>query len=402
MHTSTISDQTDRFGPLIYYNSAGPLAGIPSRNDIVAEFDNGMTAILQQCLSEKQPIYFMPTDVSDEAESSYILRISGTLINGQKAIVDITGIKPFFDVEVPENYSPFSFKIILARILSATLKNTSKFGFEDIRAFPLQGYHTKKKAYIRVSTWNHFDRYNALKAVREVGIHTASDDLTPKYYYRKVAREERLPLSSWAVLSNYSYTLSENAYLFRVSVGNYNPMSDDKCNNPLISSALVRDRTLVLTWDIETYSSLGLGKFPTAQSDESNVFMICISVHWKDDPNPLKQICLVDVETAPDPRWTTIICGSQTNLLKAFALCWKLLAPDIQIGFNDSQYDWRFIVEKAKKLGVLEWMFNQMSLKHSSLEKITKWQYQYNKIKVNDRDFHSKHLKIPGCVTIDV
>ncbi len=72
------------------------------------------------------------------------------------------------------------------------------------------------------------------------------------------------------------------------------------------------------------------------------------------------------------------------------------------MGFNDSQYDWRFIVEKAKKLGVLKWMFNHMSLKPISLEKITKWQYQYNMIKVNDEKFHSKHLKIPGCVTIDV
>ncbi|PKK60439.1 hypothetical protein RhiirC2_793302 [Rhizophagus irregularis] len=356
MHTPTIFDQTDRSGAnpiplgshLVYFNGTSP-DGVPSRNDIVAEYDNRMTAILQRSLSDKQAIHFMPTYVSDEAEyikgvSSYILRISGTLINGQKAITS------------------------LARILFPTLKSLSKFGFEDIHAFPLQGYHTKKKAYIRVSTWNHFDQYNALKAVREVGIHTASDDLTPKYYYRKVAREERLPLSSWAVLSDYSYTLSDNAYLFRVS----------------------------------RHSSLGLGKFPTPQSDESNVFMICMTVHWKDDPNPLKQICLVDVETALDPRWTTIVCGSQTNLLKAFALCWKLLAPDIQIGFNDSQYDWRFIVEKAKKLGILEWMYNQMSLKPSSLEKITKWQYQYNAIKVNDTPFHSKHLNIPGCVAIDV
>ncbi|CAI2190566.1 1171_t:CDS:2, partial [Funneliformis geosporum] len=70
-------------------------------------------------------------------------------------------------------------------------------------------------------------------------------------------------------------------------------------------------------------------------------------VHWKNNPNLLKQICLIDVET-------------------------KLLSPDIQVGFNDSQYDWRFIVEKAKKLGV------------------------------NDRNFHSKHLKIPGCVAIDI
>ncbi|CAG8564252.1 11880_t:CDS:2 [Cetraspora pellucida] len=302
MHTTAIFDQTVHTGTslLTRYDGIKTLAGIPSCNDIVAEFDNGMFTILQQHLSDKQPIYFMPTDVSDEAKyingvSTYILRISDTLINRQKAIVDITGIKPFFDAEVPDNYSSAgprgitSFKTILACILSTTLKSTSKFGFENVHAFSLQEYYTEKKAYI--------------------------------------------------------------------------------C-----------DRTFVLTWDIETYSSLGLGKFPTAQSDESNVFMICMSVHWKDDPNPLKQICLVDVEIAPDPCWTTIICGNQKNLLKAFTLCWKLLASDIQIGFNDSQYDWPFIVEKAKKLG----------------------QYQYNAIKVNDRDFHSKHLKIPGCIAIDV
>ncbi|GBB91215.1 hypothetical protein RclHR1_01840012 [Rhizophagus clarus] len=410
MYTPTIFDQTDRSGiaPALRYDGASPLTGIPSRNDIVAEFDNVMTVILQQSLFGKQPIHFMPTEVSDDTSeyvnniSSYILRITGTLINGQKAVVKITGIKPFFDVEVPEEMPLSTSKTRLVNILSNTLKGTSKFGIEHISAFPLQGYHTEKKLYIRIITWNQFDQYNALKAVRGVGIRTASDDLTPIYYYRKVAREERLPLSSWAVLTNYSYILSENGYLFRVSMGNYSPISDEDYNNPLISSALVRDRTLVLTWDIEIYSSLGLGKFPTAQSDESNMFMICMTVHWKDDPNPLKQICLVDVETAPNPCQTTIICGSQTNLLKAFALYWKLLSLDIHIGFNDSQYDWRFIVEKAKKLGIFEWMFNQMSLKPSSLEKITKWQYQYNKIKVNDIPFHSKHLKIPGCVAIDV
>ena len=170
----------------------------------------------------------MPTEVSDDTSeyvngvSSYILRITGTLINGQKAVVKITGIKPFFDVEVPEEMPLSTFKTRLVNILSNTLKGTSKFGIENISAFPLQGYHTEKKSYIRVITWNQFDRYNALKAIREVGIRTASDDLTPVYYYRKVAHEERLPLSSWAVLSNYVYRyIQGGTYLFRVSVNNY-------------------------------------------------------------------------------------------------------------------------------------------------------------------------------------
>src|SRR3954451_23269609 len=107
MYTPTIFDQTNRSGPLARYDGADSVVGIPSR----AEFDNEMTTILQQSLSGKQPIHFMPTEVSDDTKyikgvSSYILRIAGTLINGQKAVVNITGIRPFFDAEVPENYSP--------------------------------------------------------------------------------------------------------------------------------------------------------------------------------------------------------------------------------------------------------------------------------------------------------
>ncbi|CAI2201488.1 5407_t:CDS:1, partial [Funneliformis geosporum] len=147
---------------------------------------------------------------------------------------------------------------------------------------------------------------------RAVSIHTASDDLNCQYYYRKVACEKRLPLSSWATLSNYFHEyIQGGTYLLQVSVDNYNPTSEDDYNNPLLSTALSRDRTLVLTWDIETYSSRKTGDVPNAKYEEDIVFMIGMTVHWKDDSEPLKQICLVDVETAPDPRLITIICGSQ-------------------------------------------------------------------------------------------
>ena len=97
MHTPTTFNQSRGISPLARYDGASPLASVPSRNEIVAEYDNRMTAILQQSLSGKQPIHFMPTEVSDDTKyingvSTYILRISGCLINGQKAVVNITGI----------------------------------------------------------------------------------------------------------------------------------------------------------------------------------------------------------------------------------------------------------------------------------------------------------------------
>ncbi|PKK58672.1 DNA/RNA polymerase [Rhizophagus irregularis] len=152
----------------------------------------------------------------------------------------------------------------------------------------------------------------------------------------------------------------------------------------------------------------------------------------KDDPKLLKQICLIDLETAPDPRWITVVCKNQPNLLKAFALCWRAFQPDIQLGFNDSDYDWPFIVERASRLNLFEWMWKQMTGDFKSSEEIQKWNY-YGKIVVNSKntfqkkkgatdneeeeefriqpikvkicpeeDFISTFLKIPGCVPIDI
>ncbi|GES74846.1 ribonuclease H-like domain-containing protein [Rhizophagus clarus] len=134
MHTPTNFDQTDHTRTLTRYDGTSPLADVPSRNEIVAEYDNGMTAILQQSISGKQPIHFMPTEVSDDTK----------YVNG--------GIKPFFDVEVLEKMSIFMFKSKLVKILSSILNSASKFGVETISAFPLRGYYTEKKPYIRVRT----------------------------------------------------------------------------------------------------------------------------------------------------------------------------------------------------------------------------------------------------------
>ncbi len=90
-------------------------------------------------------------------------------------------------------------------------------------------------------------------------------------------------------------------YTFRVSIENFCPIEDlMSLKNRFPISALMRDRTLVLTWNIETYSSRGLDEFSEAINKEDSVIMICMTLHWKDDLRPLKQICLIDVKTASD------------------------------------------------------------------------------------------------------
>ncbi|CAB5186435.1 unnamed protein product [Rhizophagus irregularis] len=433
-------------GEVIRYSGEEYLSGIPNRDDLVAENDDpegsGLSVILNNALAKREEIPFMAVDVEESTEFKngqawYVLRLSGPLINGQKAVVTITGIQVFFDIFVPEDLPPDSFETKIRDILSGV---TKWIKIEHVKAYPFRGYNPEKKSYLRIYTTNTKQRKIAMKAIQGKKYITASDDQFT--YYRKVAREYGIQLSGWSMLREYKYLSGMRvsplcAHAFWISIENFHPIEDVatlKDHFPI--SALTRDRTLVLTWDIETYSSRGMGEFPLAEYDEDCVFTICMTLHWKDDPKPLKQICLVDVESAPDPRWITIICGSQTNLLKAFALCWEAFAPDIQLGFNDSQYDWPFIMEKAKSMHLVEWMWKRMSGRQNrgeTSESILQWNYygrlgetkrvvrQETKYEEDDSDhasefrrdairikispedvFMSSFLKLPGCVPIDV
>ncbi|RIB24163.1 hypothetical protein C2G38_2169227 [Gigaspora rosea] len=204
----------------------------------------------------------MPNDVEDAFEyvnnvQTYILHIHGPLINEQKARVDITDIKPFFDVIVPDNEPLSIFKPRLVKIILGAEKiDKSKFGMKVVHAYPIRGYHTQEKVYIRIITWNHYDRRRILREVRRYEMGTASDNDTSKHYHRKIAHEKKLPLSERAILSGYNYISDTDSphysYSFRVSVDNYQSLEENKPDDQVITEALSHDRTLVLTWDIET------------------------------------------------------------------------------------------------------------------------------------------------------
>ncbi|CAI2189266.1 4642_t:CDS:2, partial [Funneliformis geosporum] len=339
------------------------LVGVPSRDELASRNDEGSTSILKDEIANHQDIPFMLVNIEESKEY---------LVNGQKAVVTITGIKS-------------KIKGILAtgKDGNGNTVNMNLIQMECIKAYPIRGYHAEKKLYFCIITPNKDLRFTALDIISsynsnvdpECKIETASDDIST--YYRKVAREYKIPLS-------------------------------------------------------------GLGNFPEAKNDTSQVFTICMTLHWKDDLKPLEQICLVNVETAPNPDWITIKCRNQANVLKAFALCWKSFAPDIQLSFNDSGYNWPFIIEKATKLNVFDWMVQQMSAipyktanTQSTLtynyfggtgEPLSRcyfhrdqWAKKTNrnfrktegresiniKFGSNSLSFESSFLKLPGCVPID-
>ncbi|CAG8642790.1 10351_t:CDS:2, partial [Dentiscutata erythropus] len=169
---------------------------LPTRNDIVAEIDEGLSAILNNALAEQEEIPFMAIDFEGSSEkigekNHYVLRLYGSLINGQKAVVTFTGIQIFFDTLVPVNEFVDDFKIKIDTILSSII-NTYKI--EYIKAFPLRGYYTEKKSYLRIFTLGSGDRKKVLQAIQDNNFEIASDDMFS--FHHKIARENGIVISA--------------------------------------------------------------------------------------------------------------------------------------------------------------------------------------------------------------
>lgn len=401
------------------YNGEESIAGLPTRQDLV-DMDPESVKSINDLISKGKTLLFMPNDLEEVIEGGMsVLRLYGITSDGSKTVVTLTNLNISFDVAVPESKSVDAFSAHVLKILS---NNDIYATASVINAYPIRGYTERPKPYIRVALSNIQIRKKAIDVIRDKGFETASDDRSS--HYRKIAREMGLPLSSWAKLSDYEYLSDEETcsefplcrHIFRLKVSDYKPLVNpydskakrDKSTAIIANKPkLAKDRTLVLTYDIETYTSRQTGDVPMAEYDTDCCFMICMTIHWKDDPKPLKSICLVDVPSAPDPRWITIVCGDETNVLKAFALCWRAFAPDIQTGFNDTFYDWPFVVKKAHKLGILGWMYHQMTAAPyryiPKCESVLKYKYKTQSIKLgaSQMPFESTYLKLPGCIPID-
>ena len=226
----------------IYYDG-GSVINIVNRN-----------SFLEYPFQESHSVYFMPSDIDNTkhfvyGKPYYLLRLYGAMENGMKAIVDVMKIKVFFDVRVPDDTNTFLPKI------TQILKDVNvDFYYENIEAYPIRGYYPTKQKYLRIFTNDLEKRKIGILAIRN-HFETASDDLTN--YHRKIARERELSLCHWMVLSNAKFSYPEHRDWVRVEVNIEDIKTDWNKND--------KDKTLVFTWDIETYSKRKTGEAPDPQ-----------------------------------------------------------------------------------------------------------------------------------------
>jgi DNA polymerase elongation subunit (family B) len=420
-------------GRKIYYNG-DEIIDAPSR---AKDFEVEENPKMPIKLMRNEPVLFMPSDVSDGYYSPYVLHIFGSLSNGAKAHIMIEDIDVFFDVKLPHPtekkvdaiISPEKrrvdddtgarpeddagarpeddagarpeddagarpeddaeqFKIfILFR-----LKEEHPTFAELIKKYPVFGYHEKPITYVRVHFTSLKNRKAAIGKLIKDEYETASNDTSA--YYRKVSREHQISFADWIRIKTYKVETATSIahYEFTVKITDLENLQDAE-------KTKLKDRTLVMTWDTEVYTPKK--ETPRPENPDDTLFMLCSTFHWKDDMQPLLQVAIMDKDTETDKRWISIVCGSPQNVIKAFALIIRRMAPDIVLGFNDGDFDWPFIIGKGEYYEILPWFCQKIS----GFGKVSDPAYNIReqRIKISPEDqMIVKIIKCLGYVPIDV
>lgn len=429
-------------GKIINYKELSKF--VPKRNNILKEINYDKYRSISKKLKKGKKLLFMPVQVNDMsiAEDKYKWNykpvIYGILNDGRKVVLVVDGCTPYFDVRInfPEdcdNEKEYARKF--GKKLEKTLnditddpnpecrfkdnryktKTHPRKDYEIVRAKKFKYYEKSPGYYVRLYFTTLTYRKNAINYVRSKGYTTCSDDLT--CYYRVVCRNHLTSFSNWVEISKFKRVSSKNGFyncdfkdqIIRVNIKNIKPYEGDIVNDPELS----KDKCMELCWDIETYSHDG--SLPKSSDMRNKLFMIGMTFHWYYMPieQSLLNICLVDIPCEPHPEYLTVICKNEKNIIKTFAKIFGLLSPEYVLGFNDSDYDWPWLVERAKTHGVLEdvaeHMNSQIMLSNGEFEPLKTKQilsrkyYPTTQIKLDAQtNIKGNNLQFYGYIPVDV
>jgi DNA polymerase elongation subunit (family B) len=407
-------------GRTIKYNQ---ISKISDRNAYLAPetFEEVNTLIRKNSNLMFMPSALHETHLQDKKyeKAKYKIILWGVLEDGRRATVVLNGIQPYFEVLIPDELPEGDTHADFADELFEKLKGQSnmepvKYEINTGRQFK---YFSKAKKYYARFYFNKSTfRKNAIKYVRLetypqidqdddlVNMKTVHDDLT--CYYRVVCRDRFMSFTSWNVLSEYSVGTNKSlkGSVFNVDVhsGGYTAYEGDISENP----NLVKDKTMTMTWDIETFSPDG--RLPIPSDPSHKLFMIGITFHWYHSDGALLKVCLVDKPCKPHKDYITIVCDTEERVIKSFGKIFEKMKPEFLVGFNDSDYDWIWLIKRASQTpGLLTYLAKCLDFtkpwRPYCEEDLLKYNFTQDKVKVEaDTYAEGRTFQFPGYINLDV
>jgi DNA polymerase elongation subunit (family B) len=293
------------------------------------------------------------------------------------------------------------------------LKHVRAYGSYNIRVYNDRNVPTGKSV-------NHnakFDGFDGAvhtgKGYSEIGMGLAMNTTTDdnNHMERVMCRNELFSMTKWNLIKKAnSYSRVARCKLDQTLCVNLKDIvSADTLHatqpNP------TDDKSMVETWDLETYSKSG--DFPDAANKSDCIFAVGNSYHWLNESDSILNVCIITRPCAPRPNFLTIVCKSERALIRASINVHSRMKPEFFTGFNDGDFDWPYMIKRAvlhnellnlrdtRSLYTNPWADNrELSVRK---ENIFKWDCRPIKIKIEAPSTFAyfRGLRTVGVICLD-
>lgn len=353
------------------------------------------------------------THLSEEERGvhKYKIILGGVLLDGRKVYVMLNEIYPSVCVRLVSNDDIPRQLDELKSDITDNLPDEKEYPVTKMKTFQAKPYKLYRKApctYVQLEFNKLKERRMVIDILKECDYQLSRNDLSS--YYKVVCRNYGTTFSSWVFLKNYriishDYVKGSNnpkdTLLLSLNINDYH-----KVDSPL-TDEMISDKTVTMTWDIEAFSPDGT--LPNPNVREHCVFMISMTFQFASSKKSFFRVCLVTTDCDPKPKYLTIVCKDECNMLKNFANIVSKMKPEIIHGFNDTNFDWQWIMYRASQYnGVLSYMARKISPfvpfhKYSNDADILKFNFRKFSAKINaEQSADGMNPRFEGYIPIDV
>ncbi len=279
----------------------------------------------------------------------------GVVETGEKICVQIFEIPLFLDiVTTPDKPHDLIITNIIENTFSAPQGNKT---INDYITHTKSGECVCYKGYMKLPcryTRFYFKSFGSRKkAITELeggcgyDYYMANNDKT--HYIYQFMREKLVKLFQVGEISNY-----------RIIGDNYNPNIRYKFKINWrdfrnIDTEWRLEPSLVMSWDIETYSASG--GVPLPKHTDSAIYMDACVFHWmyetaEPEGNMLLGVLLTTRQPEGSNGYLTVVCDGESELTLAHYKLINMFHPDFVVGWNDGCYDAPFLNSRTTRFGI--------------------------------------------------
>lgn len=378
-----------------------------SREDLLNKHE---VKLIENKIKNQEDLLFMGNDISENFPSNrYQLIIYGILPCGSKTVLEINGIEPYIDIQGDKLLSQHENIVKTRSILMSENLEYSTLKINKGKPFIL--YNEEESDFIRIYFKSLKNRKDAMKYFQHKKITTYNNDIS--CYYRVVARDYQLNLTSWNIISNYkvifnSY-LYKSKYHIKINFNDIKPYENEDYKNftDIPKQLLQLDKSISMCFDIEAYKPILDNGLNCGKTDEEVLFMLCMTYQFINSKDYGLNVCLVTNSCEPQEDLFTIVCHNESNLIKVFAIFNEFMQPDFITEFNGSDFDWPFLMNRADMFNLILYLTEHMSIKKLTeydlnKDQIMKWKYKEERVKAEaDRYVISRNLNLQGYLPFD-